>query len=439
MAVFCGTLIVRADSLDWKKSQDRVDASIDDWNLNVLLEKIANATGWQVYVEPGTKATVSAKFKNLTTDEALRRLLGNISYARKDTNGTSELYVYRTDAHSATQLVKAKTAGAKKYVRIPNELIIQLKPGSKISIEELAAKLHAKILGRDDHLKLYRLGFEDEAAANAARQSLASNSDVGAIESNYAVDRPSPNQLVATANGGFALNPKVMPDGQRFVGLIDTAVQVQPGMDPYMMQGVNIAGPATVGGDSLTHGTGMFETMAQAMGTYASKIMPFDVYGTGEMTTTFDVAEGVYQAINAGANPINLSLGGAGESELLHQIIKQGYANGVVFVASAGNEPTTANTYPAAWPEVLAITAGTPAGQVDTYANRGSFVDVIAPGTSYVSLNGQTWMMQGTSVSAAYMTGVIVAEMNRYHLTPMQAEQKLLSAPPPGLVVTKMK
>jgi subtilisin family serine protease len=110
-----------------------------------------------------------------------------------------------------------------------------------------------------------------------------------------------------------------------------------------------------------------------------------------------------------------------------------------VFVASAGNEPTTANTYPAAWPEVLAVTAGNPAGQLDPYANRGSFVDVSAPGTSYVTFNGQTWMMQGTSVSAAYMAGVIAAASNRDHLTPMQAEQKILSSPPPGLVVKPLK
>ena len=58
-----GDIVSRADSLDWKKSQDRVDASIDDWNLGAVLEKIANVTGWQVYVEPGTKATISANLK----------------------------------------------------------------------------------------------------------------------------------------------------------------------------------------------------------------------------------------------------------------------------------------------------------------------------------------------------------------------------------------
>ncbi|MGZ4975015.1 MAG: S8 family serine peptidase, partial [Limisphaerales bacterium] len=279
MCAFVFGATMRADSLDWKKSQDRVDASIENWKLADVLEKLANVTGWQIYVEPGTTATISVKFKNKTSDEALRRLLGNISYARKDTNGTSQLFVYRTDARSATQLVQAaKPTQSKKIARIPNELIIQLKRNSSISIEQLAAKLHAKILGRDDRLKLYRLGFDDEAGANAARQMLAGNDDVGAVESNYTIERPNPNQLTPTATAsGYSLDPKVMPEGKQFVGLIDTAVQEQGNLSAFLLPGVNITGQVVIaGGDTPLHGTGMFETMLQTMGDHPSKVMNFD-------------------------------------------------------------------------------------------------------------------------------------------------------------------
>src|SRR6476646_4497351 len=194
VVLLLAAFLSRAASLDWKK--DRVNASIDDWNLNTLLEKIATATGWQVYVEPGTATTISVKFKNQTGDEALRRMLKNVNYARKDTNGTSQLFVYRTDAHAATQLVKSKGATQKKTGRILNELIVQLKKDSKMTIEELAAKLHAKILGRDDDLHLYRLGFEDETAATAARVTMAGTADVGAVDSNYSYANPAPNQMI---------------------------------------------------------------------------------------------------------------------------------------------------------------------------------------------------------------------------------------------------
>jgi hypothetical protein len=49
--------------------------------------------------------------------------------------------------------------------------------------------------------------------------------------------------------------------------------------------------------------------MLEAMPSDPSKILPVDVSGSGDSTTTYEVMEGVLAAINGGANPINLSLG----------------------------------------------------------------------------------------------------------------------------------
>src|SRR5256885_9296322 len=86
---------------------------------------------------------------------------------------------------------------------------------------------------------------------------------------------------------------------------------------------------------------------------------------------------------------------------LFRSIIKSGAAQGVLFFAAAGNEPTTAPSYPAAYPEVVAVTAGTRDGAIASYANRGDFVDLAAPGTSLVFFNGTSWMVTGTSTSTA--------------------------------------
>ena len=86
-------------------------------------------------------------------------------------------------------------------------------------------------------------------------------------------------------------------------------------------------------------------------------VLPVDVYGSGESTTTYDVMEGIIAAINAGANPINLSLGGTGNSPMMGSLIAGGRAKGHQFVAAAGNTPGTEDTYPAAYPGVLAVTA----------------------------------------------------------------------------------
>src|SRR5256885_3943343 len=53
---------------------------------------------------------------------------------------------------------------------------------------------------------------------------------------------------------------------------------------------------------------------------------------------------------------------------LFRSIIKSAAAQHVLFFAAAGNEPTTEPSYPAAYPEVIAVTAGTRDGAIASYA-----------------------------------------------------------------------
>src|SRR5438552_13142102 len=111
-----------ADTFNWRASQNRVTADIQSGSLPGLLEQITAATGWQVFVEPDTAHTVSAKFKNLPPGEALRLLLGDLSFALvPETNRPAKLFVFRTAQRNATQLVHAKKEKGKL---IPNELIV---------------------------------------------------------------------------------------------------------------------------------------------------------------------------------------------------------------------------------------------------------------------------------------------------------------------------
>jgi hypothetical protein len=156
----------------------------------------------------------------------------------------------------------------------------------------------------------------------------------------------------------------------------------------------------------------------------STRILPVDVYGSNENTTTFDVANGIYAAVENGATLINLSLGGDGESPMLRRIIQEAKQQGVLLVAAAGNEPSTIPTYPAAYPEVLAATAGDKKGNVAPYANHGSFVDVVAPGASIVYFNNQAYLVSGTSASTAYVSGVAagLASSTRKSLAEIETE-----------------
>ena len=411
-------------NLIWNVRQNQVDADIQDWTLPRLLRKIASATGWKVYVEPGTAGFSSAKFKDVTQDEALRRLLGHLNYYRDQTNGVSRLFVFQTAHTAATQMIPAEP---KKDYRIANELLVKLKSHSTQSMDELAKKLGARIVSRDDKIGFYRLQFADGSSADAALQDLLADPAVADAGSNYSVDRPAPVSLAqagAAAGPPFVLNPPV--SGGPIVGLVDTSIVGLPDeFQKYEMTPVSVVGTSEEPGDQPTHGTGMLETIVDSMASNPSRVLPVDVYGSGDNTTTYDVMEGIVTAINAGANPINLSLGGTGDSSMLGDLIQEGEQKGIEFVAAAGNVPGTELTYPAAYAGVFAVTASGANGQLASYADDGSFVQAMDSGTSTVFWNGSEWVFTGTSSATAAMTGSITALENLDHITPQQAAAQL--------------
>ena len=163
-----------APTFNWDTNRNRVSADIKATQLRPLLEQIAAVTGWHILLEPDTTCDVSAKFENLPPGEALRLLFRDLNFALvPDTNASPRLFVFRTALRNATQSIPPARAAesASQGKLIPNELILRLKPGAKI--DELARLLGAKVTGRIDSLNAYRLQFPDAAAAEAARQQLA--------------------------------------------------------------------------------------------------------------------------------------------------------------------------------------------------------------------------------------------------------------------------
>ena len=410
LAAFC--LWARAadtNSLVWHRAADRVDADVRGMALWPLLEKIAVEAGWHIFVEPDTTHTTSAKFKDLPSGDALKMLLGNLNFALVPrTNDVPQLYVFRTELKNATRQVLAPKAAPK---HVPNELLVRLKPGA--NIDALAKLLGAKITGRNDKLGLYRLLFDNASATDAALGQLQGNSDVLAVDYNYVFDPPPPIQALSSAPvAPLSLQLNSPGDsGKVIVGLPDTAEQsLGAQLDKFILPQLSVAGDANVTGPDPTHGTAMAYSILEAIAQQSSsgtsvQILPVDIYGSGESTTSWNVALGIQAAVDNGATVLNLSLGGAGDSSVLDSVIQQAIAKGIPVIVAAGNTPGV-TTYPAATPGVIAVTALAQNGQLASYANYGSYVDLALPGTSIFYLNGTAYMVQGTSVSAAYTSGV---------------------------------
>lgn len=315
---------------------------------------------------------------------------------------------------------------------LDNELIVALKPG--YNARDVAAALGAKLAGELESFHAARLQFEDAAATEAARSALAANPGVAGVDSNYPVSRPPEGESLGSAASTLALKAAAGTKGsQLVVGLVDSVVQTEgTGLGDFLLPGVSVAGGAASDAGVLSHGTAMAQAVLQGIamtqggaGSSSVRILPVDIYGDSASTTTFQVAEGILSAIAGGARIINLSLGTPGDSSLVREIIQSAHAQGIVFIGAAGNEPVTTANFPAAYGEVIAVTALDDRGALASYANRGAFVDVAAPGTALVTWNGQSYLVSGTSTSAALASGIAAGFAERTKVPLPQVEQAI--------------
>ncbi|MGH7979925.1 MAG: S8 family serine peptidase [Limisphaerales bacterium] len=397
--------------LVWHKGVGTVDASVNHEPLLPLLTAIALQTGWRVYVEPGSSLDASTKFKNLPAGEALKMLLGDLNFALvPQTDSPWQLYVFRTNVKNATHLVSAH-----KPKHVPNELLVKVKPGT--NIDALAKLLGAKVIGRLDKYGLYRLQFTDEDATTSALAQLQTDSDVESVGyDNFYDPPPAPSNIASAGAPAMPLTLNPPPSsGKVVVGLVDTAVDPQAlgaNASQFVLPEVDVAGGAD-SDSGPTHGDAMASLILQAIANTTGsqetsvQIQPFDVYESGEQTTTWDVMEGFTDAVNAGDNPINLSLGSDEDSPALEALIAQAKQDGITVFAAAGNTPIGAPYYPAADSGAVAVTALSQSGQLASYANYWNDPTMLAlPGTGIFGYENQYWEVEGTSGATALASGI---------------------------------
>src|ERR1044072_5272837 len=102
LAFLIATLLAMAPAcfaenlLKWDAARDSVAASIETWTVPELLQRVAGASGWQIFIDPEITNRCSAKFTGKPPGDALRRLLGDYNYALvPETNGPAKLFVFR--------------------------------------------------------------------------------------------------------------------------------------------------------------------------------------------------------------------------------------------------------------------------------------------------------------------------------------------------------
>lgn len=111
-----------------------------------------------------------------------------------------------------------------------------------------------------------------------------------------------------------------------------------------------------------------------------------DVQGVNTSSgTTVSLAQGLKFAVDRGARVINMSVGFSGmrtDAKVREQLVRAAKAD-ILMIAAAGNSPSGGLYFPANQPEVMAVGAVNPAGQMSCFSARplsGQTLDLLAPG-----------------------------------------------------------
>lgn len=121
------------------------------------------------------------------------------------------------------------------------------------------------------------------------------------------------------------------------------------------------------------------------------------------------VAKALQIAIDENVDVLNLSFAG-GSDPIVDRLVQAAINRGIVVVASAGNGgPNAQPAYPAAIDGVIAVTAVDKQRNVFTRANRGSYIDLAAPGVGILTTApGSSYhISSGTSLATAHVSGII--------------------------------
>lgn len=99
-----------------------------------------------------------------------------------------------------------------------------------------------------------------------------------------------------------------------------------------------------------------------------------------------DIMRGVRWLVETqGCKIVNLSLGGGLKSRTEENFYKEMRTKGALVVAATGNDGATRVSYPAAYPVNVAVGAVDVNDVVATFSNRGSAIDITAPGVMVLS------------------------------------------------------
>ena len=209
------------------------------------------------------------------------------------------------------------------------------------------------------------------------------------------------------------------------VGLIDGGIGAHPAFAAAHIEQRGFAGAVQPSG----HGTAVASLLVGDAGAFhgaatGTMLYAADVYGGSPAAGS---AEAIAQAMGwlatRGVRVVNISLVGP-PNRLLEASVAALIRRGIIIVASVGNDgPAAPPQFPAAYPNVMAVTATDPRGRVLAEAGGAAHLDFAAPGSELAGAvpGGRYETLRGTSFAAPFVTARLAHAMQGGAAQPVDA------------------
>ncbi|MEZ0106989.1 subtilisin family serine protease [Catenulispora sp. EB89] len=202
------------------------------------------------------------------------------------------------------------------------------------------------------------------------------------------------------------------------VAVVDTGVQMNVDVSSNLLRGADFSDPSGINAgsghldrDGYGHGTGEATIIGgSGMKTLGlapdSSILPVRATDGSDNGLIFGVAPGINFAVAQKARVINLALGYEHDDPDIHRAVQDALDHDVVVVAAVGNDGSSQQYYPAAWPGVVGVGAIDSSGAVWSQSNSGADVALVAPGVHILrdDNQGRVGYSDGTSEATAYVS-----------------------------------
>lgn len=217
------------------------------------------------------------------------------------------------------------------------------------------------------------------------------------------------------------------------VGLIDTAIN--PDHESFASSRLEVLrlDPSARDGSSQQHGTAVASLLVGTGGSGTPGLLPngrligVDAFRANDRAEVYDLARAIDILAGRNVSVINMSLSGP-DNAVLAKAIQLAAGKKIGLVAAAGNDgPGAKAAFPAAYDEVIAVTAVDRQKKPYRRANRGDYIDLAAPGVGVwaaASVAGAR-PKTGTSFAAPFVTAAVALAKSR---APEADVQKLLTS-----------